>query len=29
MIKKAGLVGKWLTKIDQPATAFAMLGVAP
>ncbi len=29
MIAKAGLVGKWLTKIDQPATAFAVLGVAP
>lgn len=29
MIAKAGFVGKWLTKIDQPATAFAVLGVAP
>lgn len=29
IIAKAGLVGKWLTKIDQPATAFAMLGVTP
>lgn len=29
MIAKAGLVGKWLAKIDQPATAFAVLGVAP
>ena len=29
MLQKAGLVGKWLTKIDQPATAFAILGVAP
>lgn len=29
MITKAGLVGKWLAKLDQPATAFALLGVAP
>lgn len=29
IIAKAGLVGKWLAKIDQPATAFAVLGVAP
>lgn len=29
MIAKAGLVGKWLAKTDQPATAFAVLGVAP
>lgn len=28
MITKAGLVGKWLSKLDQPATAFALLGVA-
>lgn len=29
IIVKAGFVGKWLTKIDQPATAFVILGVAP
>lgn len=29
IIAKAGLVGKWLTKLDQPATAFAVLGVKP
>lgn len=29
IIAKAGLVGKWFAKIDQPATAFAVLGVAP
>ncbi len=29
LLAKAGMVGKWLTKLDQPATAFAMLGVAP
>lgn len=29
ILAKAGLVGKWFAKIDQPATAFAVLGVAP
>lgn len=29
IIAKAGLVGKWLAKVDQPATAFVVLGVAP
>jgi hypothetical protein len=29
IIGKAGFVGRWLTKIERPATAFALLGVAP
>jgi hypothetical protein len=29
LISKAGLVGRWFTKIDQPATAFVLLGVTP
>lgn len=29
IVSKAGFVGKWLTKVDQPATAFVLLGVAP
>lgn len=29
IIARAGFVGKWLTKIDQPATVFVLLGVAP
>ncbi len=29
IINRAGFVGKWLTKIDRPATAFVLLGVAP
>jgi hypothetical protein len=29
IVAQAGFVGKWFTKIDQPATAFVMLGVAP
>ncbi|MDN5745730.1 MAG: DUF6521 family protein [Nocardioidaceae bacterium] len=29
IIAKAGLVGKWLAKIDHPATVFAVMGVAP
>lgn len=29
LLGKAGLVGRWLTKIDQPATAFVLLGVKP
>jgi hypothetical protein len=29
IVRSAGLVGKWLTKLERPATAFALLGVAP
>jgi hypothetical protein len=29
VVHAAGFVGKWLTKLDQPATAFALLGVTP
>lgn len=29
IVRSAGLVGKWFAKLDQPATAFALLGVAP
>ena len=29
IIRSAGLVGRWFTKADQPATIFALLGVAP
>ncbi len=29
VLRSSGLVGKWLTKLDSPATAFALLGVAP
>jgi hypothetical protein len=29
VLHAAGFVGKWLTKFDQPATAYALLGVAP
>lgn len=29
LIAAAGRVGRWLTKLDQPATAFALLGVRP
>jgi hypothetical protein len=29
VIRASGFVGKWLTKLDQPATAFALLGVTP
>lgn len=29
IVARAGFVGKWLTKIEQPATAFVVLGVAP
>jgi hypothetical protein len=29
IIARAGQVGKWFAKLDKPATAFAMLGVAP
>lgn len=29
VLRSSGFVGKWLTKLDSPATAFALLGVAP
>jgi hypothetical protein len=29
IIRSAGLVGRWFTKADQPATIFALLGVTP
>jgi len=29
IVARAGFVGKWLTKLENPATAFVMLGVAP
>ncbi|WP_369795632.1 three component ABC system middle component [Kocuria sp. ICS0012] len=29
IVAKAGFVGKWLAKVDQPATTFVVLGVAP
>lgn len=29
LVARAGFVGRWLTKMDQPATAFILLGVAP
>lgn len=29
IVTKAGFVGKWMTKVDQPVTAFVLLGVAP
>jgi hypothetical protein len=29
LIRAAGFVGKWLTTLDQPATAFALFGVTP
>jgi Family of unknown function (DUF6521) len=29
VVRAAGFVGRWLTKLDQPATAFALLGVTP
>ena len=29
IVARAGFVGKWFTKIEQPATVFAVLGVAP
>jgi len=29
VVRAAGFVGKWLTKLDQPATAFVLLGVTP
>lgn len=27
VVKKSGFVGRWFTKLDSPATAFALLGV--
>jgi hypothetical protein len=29
IMRSAGFVGKWFTRADQPATLFALLGVAP
>ncbi len=29
IVRAAGFVGKWLTKLEHPATAFALLGVRP
>jgi hypothetical protein len=29
VILKSGFVGRWLTKLDRPATAFALFGVTP
>lgn len=29
LLKQAGLVGRWLAKIEQPATIFAIFGVEP
>lgn len=29
LVQKAGLVGRWMTKLESPATAFILLGVAP
>ncbi|MEV6986502.1 three component ABC system middle component [Sphaerisporangium sp. NPDC051017] len=29
IVRAAGLVGKWFTRADQPATLFALFGVAP
>lgn len=29
MLRRAGFVGRWLAKIDNTATVFAVLGVAP
>jgi hypothetical protein len=29
ILKAAALVGRWLAKLDQPSTAFALLGVRP
>jgi len=29
VVRASGFVGKWFAKLDQPATAFALLGVAP
>jgi len=29
IVARAGFIGRWLTKIEQPATVFVVLGVAP
>ncbi|WP_036226605.1 three component ABC system middle component [Marmoricola sp. URHB0036] len=29
VVAKAGFVGRWLTQLDSPTTAFALLGVEP
>jgi hypothetical protein len=29
IVRSAGFAGKWFTRVDQPATLFALLGVAP
>lgn len=29
IVTRAGLVGRWMTKLESPATAFVMLGVRP
>ncbi|MBE1530393.1 hypothetical protein H4W34_000226 [Actinomadura algeriensis] len=29
IIRASGLIGKWFTRADQPATLFALFGVAP
>lgn len=29
IVRSAAFVGRWLTKLDQPATVFALLGVTP
>jgi hypothetical protein len=29
LLRKAGLVGRWLAKTNEPSTAFSLLGVAP
>lgn len=29
IVTRAGFVGRWLTKLESPATAFVMMGVAP
>jgi hypothetical protein len=29
LVQRAGLVGRWMAKTDQPSTVFALLGVAP
>lgn len=29
IVARAGFVGRWLTKVEQPATVFVLLGVAP
>lgn len=29
LVRAAGFMGRWLSKLDQPATAYALLGVTP